>query len=294
MKKLSFLLFAILLISACGKKQQSELASIETDRFAVQSERVTLRDVSQELLLTGTVKAWEEATIFPRVDGKLFKNVLKEGDRVKKNETLALIERDEVGAVYEPVVVPSTLTGIIGRTYLDPGANVTKTTPIALVVNQEDVRILIEIPERYVGQIHLNQKATFTLEAYGPQTTFEAVIYKLSPVVDMQSRVVSAELKASNKEGLIKSGMFAKVRLLLDSAYNVPSVSIPALFKDPVDGNTYVFVINADDTVTKTLITPGLVSDKFGEIRSGIKEGAQVARVVFGLKDKSKIKVENK
>lgn len=293
MKKLSIIFAAVIMMTACGKKESIELKNIETQVFTVQTERVQLRDITQELLLTGSVKAWEEAVIFPRVDGKLFENVLKEGDKVKRNQTLALIERDEVGAVYEPVVVPSTLTGVIGRTYLDPGANVTKATAVALVVNQDEVRILVDIPERYIGKIHMNQKATFTVEAYGDRE-FSAIVYKMSPVVDTQSRVVSAELKAENKDGAIKSGMFAKVKLILDSSLNVPSVSRTSISKSDDDDKTYVFIPNNDSTVSKMEIKPGLASDKYQEVISGVKEGQEVAKVVFGLKDGSKIKIENK
>jgi multidrug efflux pump subunit AcrA (membrane-fusion protein) len=291
MKKLSIILAAALMIAACGKKSDKSLKDVETDIFAVQTETVQNRDISQELLLTGSVKAWEEAVMFPRVDGKLFKNVLKEGDPVKRNQTISLIERDEVGAIYEPVVVPSTIAGVVGRTYLDPGANVTKSTAVALVVNQENVRILVEIPERYIGQVKLNQKATFTVEAYGNRQ-FEAVIYKMSPVVDTQSRVVSAELKAVNKDGAIKSGMFAKVKLELASVNNIPSVSTNAIFTDD-EGEGYVFTVNGD-TVTKVPVEFGLVSDKFAEIKSGVNNGQEVAKVAFGLKDGSKIRVENR
>jgi len=292
MKRLSFIITAALLLAACGaKKQQAAFADNEVDRFTVKAEEVQPRDISQDLLLTGSVKAWEEAVIFPRVDGKLLKNVLKEGDAVKKGQNIALIERDEVGAVYEPVLVPSTLTGVIGRTYLDPGANVTKTTAIALVVNQETVRILVEIPERYIGQIHVGQKAVFNLEAYGDRD-FEAVIYKLSPVVDAQSRVVSAELQADNKDGLVKSGMFAKVKLMLDEAVNVPSVSLGAVQFDEKTGNYYVYIITGD-VLAKTEIRPGLRSAQYQQILSGVSNGEQVAKIVFGLKDGSKIRVED-
>ena len=290
MKKLIFAVPLALTLCACGGHQEeNKLRSIEPDRFTVATETVRPRDISQDLLLTGSVKAWEEAVIFPRVDGKLFKNILKEGDAVKKNENIALIDRDEVGAVYQPVVVPSTLTGIIGRIFLDPGANVTKTTPIALVVNQETVRILIEIPERYIGKIHIGQKAAFTIDAYNGRD-FEGEIYKMSPVVDTQTRSVSAELKADNKDGAIKSGMFARVQLILDESKNAPSVSLSSVLEE--EQKFYLFKVEGE-TVRKTEFQPGLRSSQYQEIVSGAANGDEVAKIIFGLKDGSKIKIEN-
>lgn len=298
MKKLSIIFLTVLLLGACSNnKEKTELEKLETDRFTVETETVSLRDIKQELLLNGSVKAWEEAVIFPRIDGKLRENVLKEGDSVKRNQTIALIERDEVGAVYEPVIVPSTIAGVIGKTYLDPGANITRSTAIAMVVNQQAVRIIIDIPERYVGKIHIGQEATFTVEAFEGKE-FNASIYKISPVVDMQSRVVSVELKADNKDNLLKSGMFAKVKLILEEKLSVPAVNITQVQTETTDDGSvkyYVFVVDrTNNTVSKREFAAGLKTDKEQEILSGVNTGEEVAKIVFGLKDGSKIKTADK
>ncbi len=79
MKKLNIILAAAILFCACSGKDKmpQDLEQIETQRFLVQTETAQTRDIEQELLLTGSVKAWEEATIFPRVAGKLLRNIYK-------------------------------------------------------------------------------------------------------------------------------------------------------------------------------------------------------------------------
>lgn len=195
-------------------KAANPLDSVAKDVFAVRPETVQKRDLRHQLIMSGSVKAWEEATLYPRVSGKLLKNLLREGDSVKKNQTVSLIERDEVGAVYEPVVVPSTITGLVGRVYLDPGANVTVSTPVALVVNQERVRVAVDMPERYIGEIYKGQPATLRVDAL-PGKEFNARLQIISPVVDSNSRAVAVEFWADNAKGLLKSGMFAKVDVTL-------------------------------------------------------------------------------
>ena len=123
------LAFILALAVIFKPKPAGPLDGVAKDEFLVKQETVQKRHLKHELLMSGSIKAEEEATLFPRVSGKLMKNLLREGDSVKKNQTVSLIERDEVGAVYEPVVVPSTITGVVGRVYLDPGANVTVSTP---------------------------------------------------------------------------------------------------------------------------------------------------------------------
>jgi len=270
--------------------KKSELAQIEKDRFSVTLETVQKRNLKNELFISGGIKALEEATLFPRVSGKLLKNVLKEGDAVKKGQTVSLIERDEVGAVYEPVVVPSTITGIVGRTYLDPGANVTTNTAVAFVVNQTQVRVLIDVPERYAGKIYKNQKAAFTTESL-PGAVFDGFINVLSPVVDADTRAIAVEVLADNPKGMLKSGMFAKASITLDEKKDAPSLSSSSVFKDD-NGNAYVLIPSRDSSIAvRKDVKTGFTDVNYTEITSGLAAGDKVISYLFGLKDGSKIKV---
>ena len=163
------------------KKDESlVLNNVSKDVFIVQTETVQKRDLKHQLITSGSIKALEEAVIYPRINGKLQRNLLREGDYVKKGQTISLIDRDEVGAKYEPVVVPSTLSGVVAKIYRDPGENVTTQTPIASVVNQSVLRIKVDVPERYVGEIYKGQVAYLSVDAY-PDQKFEAKLDVITP-----------------------------------------------------------------------------------------------------------------
>ena len=266
------------------------LDQVNTEVFSVSVERPQNRDLKHQLLTSGSLKALEEAVIYPRVSGKLLRNVLREGDKVKKGQTISLIERDEVGAKYEPVVVPSTINGVVGRIYLDPGANVVTSTPIALVVNQDTIRIAVDIPERYIGEISKGQKAWLTVEAL-PNQKFEAVLDLISPVVDSLSRSVAVEFKADNKGGKLMSGMFAKLDISLAEQKNALSLSKKNILENE-DGSYYVLVPSQDGkTAEKKNIQVGFKNNDHWQI-SGIAENQPVLNFVFGLKEGSNIEVK--
>lgn len=266
------------------------LGDVPMDVFVVQTETVQNRDLKQELLMSGNVKALEEATLYPRVSGKLMKNLLREGDPVKRNQTVSLIERDEVGAVYEPVVVPSTITGVVGRVYLDPGENVTTTTPVALVVNQSTVRIEVDIPERYIGDLHKGQPAVLRVDAL-PGQDFEAKLNILSPVVDSMSRSMAVEFVADNPKSLLKSGMFAKVNITLSEKKDVASISKKSVYTDE-DGQTYVLLPSSDrKTAVRQNVAVGFENNDYVEITEGLAAGEEVITFAYGVKDGSKIEI---
>jgi multidrug efflux pump subunit AcrA (membrane-fusion protein) len=273
------------------KKDESlVLNDISKDVFIVKTETVQKRDLKHQLITSGSIKALEEAVIYPRINGKLKRNLLREGDNVRKDQTIALIDRDEVGAKYEPVLVPSTLTGVVAKIYRDPGENVTIQTPIASVVNQSVLRIKVDVPERYVGEIYKGQLANLSVDAY-PDQQFEAKLDVISPVVDSLSRSVAVEFRASNSKNLLKSGMFARVDISLKEVKNVLSVSKKSIYEDE-DGKNYVLVPSDDKTTAvRKDVTVKFKNNNNWQIE-GLNEGDEVLGFVYGIKDGSKIEIQ--
>ena len=280
----------IVYVSFIKKDPALILNNVSKDVFLVKTETVQKRDLRHKLITSGSIKALEEAIIYPRINGKLQKNILKEGDSVKKDQTISLIDRDEVGAKYEPVVVPSTLSGVVAKIYRDPGENVTTQTPIALVVNQSILRIKVDVPERYVGEIYKGQVANLTVDAY-PDKKFEAKLDIISPVVDSLSRSVAVEFKATNTKNLLKSGMFTRVDISLKEVKNVLSVSKKSVFEDE-DGKYYVLVPSEDSKVAvRKDIEVKFKNNNYWQI-AGLREGSKILQFVYGIKDGSKIEIQ--
>ena len=273
------------------KKDESlVLNDVSKDVFIVQTEKVEKRDLKHQLITSGSIKALEEAVIYPRINGKLQRNLLREGDYVKKGQTISLIDRDEVGAKYEPVVVPSTLSGVVAKIYRDPGENVTTQTPIASVVNQSVLRIKVDVPERYVGEIYKGQVAYLSVDAY-PDQKFEAKLDVISPVVDSLSRSVAVEFRASNSKNLLKAGMFARVDISLKEVKNVLSVSKKSVYEDE-NGKNYVLVPSEDQTTAVRKDVDVKFKNNNNWQIDGLNEGDEVLEFVYGIKDGSKIEIQ--
>jgi len=294
MKNMNIKILILLAMAAaaagCKNKELEAFNNLEKDRFLVTVEKAQFRNIEDYLILVGSVKALDEAVLYPRVSGKLLKNLVTEGERVKKDQSVAFIERDEVGAVYEPAPVPSTLNGVIGRMYQDTGANVTPQTPIALVVNQDLVRVVADVPERYVGKVFINQIAYIKVDAF-PGKLFRGKVYRVSPVVDTKSRSSAIEILADNLNGPLKSGMFAELRLVVGAKSGAVSVPAGAVLTDEKDA-PYVFV-PMNDAASKRDVKTGIRNEDFVEITSGLKNGeALVTFGLYGLKDGSKIKIQ--
>jgi len=244
-------------------------------------------DVEDVLTVVGSLKARDEATLFSRIDGKLVENLAKEGEPIKKGQPVALVQKDEVGVKYEPAPVPSTLDGIVGRVYLDRGADVTLNTPIALVVDASTVRARADVPERYAGRVKLGQEVRVEVEAY-PGHIFRGVVSKESPVVDSETRSAPIEVNLDNADGRLHSGMFAKMTVVVARHAGVVSVPREALIEG---GAPAVFVIK-NGKAAKRELKLGLTTDVQAEVLGGLEPGENVAIFgLYGLKDGSVVEV---
>ena len=288
MKSRIFIILVIagFLAAGCQKKEIFKAEALEI--IPVKVRMAELKDIYRTLEYVGTVKAEEEAVVYPRVSGKIIEKVKEDGSVVEKGDALFYIDRDETGLKFEKAPVESPLDGVVGRIYVDIGANVTSQTPVGLIVSMDKVKIDLNIPEKYTSQVMIGQNADITVDAYNEK--FKGVVTKISPVLDMDTRTAPVEIAVKNKAHLLRSGMFARVSLIIDE-----SKAVPIVLKEAVMGkapDAYAYVIEGNKAVLRN-VKLGIKQDGYFEVKDGIKEGDSV--VIMGqqrLKDGSGVKIE--
>ena len=271
--KILIMICCLFLLSGCapGKIKEKPLEAIP-----VKVERVKLQELYESLDYSGDIKAQDEAVIYPKVSGKIIEKVKEDGALINKGEVICYIDRDEVGLKFQKAPVESTLTGILGRVYVDLGENVTANTPVALVVNADKVKIGLDIPEKYLPKIALGQQAQISVDSW-PLEEFTGSVTKISPVIDLSTRTAPVEITVANKEYRLKSGMFAKVRLVIEARNNAPVILREAIMGH--DPDNYVFVVQAKKAVLRK-ISLGIRQGPYFEVRQGLAEGDWV--VIMG------------
>jgi RND family efflux transporter MFP subunit len=255
----------------------------------VKVSKVELRDLAETLEYVGDIKAKDEAVVYPKVSGKIVEKIKQDGDSVNKGEAIAYIDRDEVGLKYEKAPIESPLSGTVGRVYISIGENVTSQTQVALVVNMDKVKINLDIPEKYLPKISLHEEAAVRTDAY-PKDVFIGKIAKISPIVNLENRAAPVEITIDNPDHRLKSGMFAKVNLVVEK-----HAQVPVVFKESIIGkgpDLYVFVIEDNKAVLKK-VTFGIRQGPYCEVTDGLKPGELV--VIMGqarLTDGVSVRVE--
>jgi len=272
-RKILVFIFVILLLNGCSKKPDQ---AANGRVVPVKVDKIKLQELYDTLDYTGDIKAQDEAMIYPKVTGKIIEKVKEDGDLIKKGEAICYIDRDEVGLKFEKAPVESTLSGILGRVYVDIGQNVASDTPIALVVSVDKVKINLDIPEKYLPKVRLGQTAQISVDSW-PQKEFTGTVTKVSPVIDLSTRTAPVEITVENKEYLLKSGMFAKVHLVIEARKNIPVILKEAIMGHQPD--YYVYTVEGKKAQLKK-IKLGIRQGPYFEVTQGLKEGDQV--VIMG------------
>jgi membrane fusion protein (multidrug efflux system) len=262
------------LLYGCGKGA-AKIAKKDS-AIPVKIMKVALEDLDKALEYVGNIKGRDEAVVYPKVSGKIVEKVKEDGSPVLKGDVIAYIDRDEVGLKFEKAPVESPLTGAVGRVYVDIGSSVNPQTAIALVADMTEAQINLDIPEKYLPHVSVGQDAEIMVDAY-PGEKFIGKVTMISPVVDLATRSAPIEIMIDNRDSRLQSGMFAKVRLIIEKIIKSPVVIREAVIgRDP---DTYVYVVVDNKAVLRKVLF-GVRQGPYVQASAGLEEGESV--VVMG------------
>lgn len=174
--------------------------------------------------------------------------------------------------------VTAPFSGITGARLVSPGQVISKNTRLTWLVDLDTVKVEVEVPERYLGQLRVGQPVEFRVAAF-PKDSFKGEIYFVSPQLDPANRTALIKARIPNSDGKLRGGMFANLDLglkLRDAALVIPEPSIIN------NGDaTFVFAVTATNTAVLKPVKIGLRLSGLVEILEGLAEGERV--VVEGV-----------
>ena len=90
------LVAGLILFQFATKERKSPDQPIVATLKPVEARKVQRRDIQSELQLSGTIESNSQVTVFPKIAGEIIEMRVDEGVRVKKGETLSVIEHQEL------------------------------------------------------------------------------------------------------------------------------------------------------------------------------------------------------
>jgi cobalt-zinc-cadmium efflux system membrane fusion protein len=251
-----------------------ELAGIEVDS-------VKLGRISWTLELPGEVGFNEDRVVHitPRFGGIATKVLKKLGQRVLKDEELAIIESNES---MSPYTLRSPMSGWIIEKHISNGEFVSEETSIYVIADLSDVWVnLAAYPK---DAQHIEQGQRVSLESIANDLRADGVISYIGHVYSNETRRLTARVRLPNPDGFWKPGMFVKGTIAVESSARKVVLAREAI--QIVNQKPTVFIVKGKNEFEPVHVVTGESDERLIEIVGGnIELGDRyVARGAFDIK----------
>jgi membrane fusion protein (multidrug efflux system) len=168
--------------------------------------------------------------------------------------------------------VKAPFSGILGLRRVSPGDYV---TPGQDMVNLEDIdpiKVDFRIPERFLSSLSTGQSIRVRVDAF-PERAFKGEVYAIDPQVDPAGRSIAIRARIDNLDRVLRPGLFARVRLIVD--LRPDALVIPEQALVPRGEQRYVFRV-VDGKAVLTEVRIGQRREGEVEIVAGLSQGETV------------------
>jgi multidrug efflux system membrane fusion protein len=209
----------------------------------------------------------------------------------------AAVKAAEVNLQYCHIVSP--LDGRVGLRQVDQGNYVTPgdTNGLVVITQLHPISVLFTVPEDNLQAIarRLRQGAVLpatALDRSGANTLVDGALQTFDSQIDPATGTIKLRAQFPNDSRTLYPNQFVNIRLLLDTHKDVTTMSTAGIQRG-VPG-TFVYLINADNTVSVRPVKLGVTDGDHVEVLSGLQPGDRI--VIDGadkLRDGAKINVRS-
>jgi membrane fusion protein (multidrug efflux system) len=142
----------------------------------------------------------------------------------------------------EKSTVKAPVSGVLDRRFVERGEYIGAGDPVALVVQVDKLKALVEVPEKDVRYLHKGEKVS-VIQAQidtGEELFRLGELVHLAYKADPQTRTYRAKIEVDNQDGQLRPGMIIRIEAIRRHLWN--SVAIPLYSVVDLDGRKVVFV----------------------------------------------------
>ena len=238
------------------------LAKVETDRYALELERsnATLNQLETEYQ--------RKKELFDKklVSADDFERVSAEFQAQKASVGLA-----RLNLKYTSIKAP--ISGYISDRLVRVGNLVELYQPAYRINSYDPLLAVLHVPERELSVLHKGLEVTVKLDAL-VNKVFTGEVIRISPVVDPATGTFRVTAEIEDPDGILKPGLFGRVDILYDLHENVAMIPRNAVITE--DKLSHVFVVGAENDVTRQAVKLGYERNGLVEVVEGVSAGERV------------------
>lgn len=161
---------------------------------------------------------------------------------------------------------------------IEEGAEIWERQKIISIPDYSEMKVEIKVHETWIDKVKVGQKADITVVAF-PEKTFTGKVLKKAPLAEQQwwgrgdLKVYVTDVGIDGAHDFLKTGMSAKVTVLIDELQDVLTVPVQAVIT--IEGKKLCYCVTGGG-IEKREVETGAFNDDFVEIKSGLNEADKV------------------
>ena len=187
--------------------------------------------------------------------------------------------KTQVENLIDNTTLRSPINGVVTARNYDVGDMYAMSMPIFTVEQIVPVKLLVGVSETDYSKVKKGDSVVVTADAI-PGKTFYGKVNRIYPTVDPATRTFTVEVKIDNNYKTLRPGMFVRATINFGTNTNVVIPDV-AVVKQQGSGERFVYVLNADNTVTYKKVVLGRRMGAEYEVLEGLEDGDRI--VIGGL-----------
>ena len=186
---------------------------------------------------------------------------------------------DHETALFAYTKIVSPLNGVVTQRFASDGAMIqsgtssnTQAMPVVHIAQDDVLRLMLPVPEAYVGTVHNGQPVSVTVPALN--RSFLGKVTRFADRVQASTRTMTAEVDLKNTARYLIPGMYAQVQLNLADAPK--AIAVPVAAVDGTGNGSKVYVVDSAGLVRVRTVSTGIQNPQFVQVLSGIQPGEGV------------------
>ena len=167
------------------------------------------------------------------------------------------------------------VSGIIGKKMIGAGETALPSQAVVNILDISTVRVKVAVPEAEIGGISANTPTSIKVEAVGG--SYQGGKIEKGVAADALTHTYDIRINMANNGRRLLPGMVASVRFISEGSQTIGSKMIPVTsIQRKSDGTLFVWTVNKDSTVHRTVVTIGETIGNRISVASGISEDQRI------------------
>ena len=192
---------------------------------------------------------------------------------------LAKAQFDQTQIMLNDAIVRAPISGVVSKRWVQPGEKVGFDAMMIGIVDLSQLEVSAQASLADIAKITPGMPARVQIEGL-PDRTFEGKVERINPSAEAGTRSINVYVSLANEDSLLKAGMFARVRLTMESERDASALPVSAVRGDGTQ--TFVWII-AGNRLERRPVTIGTRDDRAHviEVLSGVQPSEDVLATKF-------------